>query len=76
MLATSFRVGTRCKGCLLYTSTDPSRNGPFGCNFKVLRSPTSRRDHARHAEPEAGMLTILPADVLQAVQELLAEENV
>jgi heptosyltransferase-1 len=59
----------------IYGPTDPSRNGPFGCNFKVLRSPASRRDHARRAEPEAGLLTIQPADVLRAVQDLLAEEN-
>jgi heptosyltransferase-1 len=59
----------------IYGPTDPSRNGPYGCNFKVLRCPDSRRDHTRHAEPEAGLLTILPADVLKAVHELLAEEN-
>jgi heptosyltransferase-1 len=59
----------------IYGPTDPSRNGPFGCNFKVLRSPDSRRDHTRHAAPEAGLLTIQPADVLRAVQDLMAEEN-
>jgi heptosyltransferase-1 len=59
----------------IYGPTDPSRNGPFGCNFKVLRSLDSRRDHTRHAAPEAGLLTIQPADVLQAVDKLLAEEN-
>jgi heptosyltransferase-1 len=59
----------------IYGPTDPSRNGPFGCNFKVLRSPASRRDHTRHPAPEAGLLTIQPADVLRAVQELLAEEK-
>lgn len=59
----------------IYGPTDPSRNGPFGCNFKVLRSPASRRDHARRAEPEAGLLAIQPDDVLRAVKELLAEEN-
>lgn len=59
----------------IYGPTDPSRNGPYGCNFKVLRSPTSRRDHTRHPEPEAGLLTIHPADVLPAVHGLLAEEN-
>ena len=59
----------------IYGPTDPSRNGPFGCNFKVLRSPDSRRDHARRSETEAGLLTIQPADVLRAVHELLAEEN-
>jgi heptosyltransferase-1 len=59
----------------IYGPTDPSRNGPFGTRFKVLRSPESRRDHTRRAEPEAGLLTITPEDVLQAADELLAEES-
>jgi heptosyltransferase-1 len=58
----------------IYGPTDPSRNGPFGAMFRVLRSPQSRRDHTRHAEPEAGLMTITPQDVLRAVDELLAEE--
>jgi heptosyltransferase-1 len=41
----------------------------------VLRSPESRRDHTRHAAPEAGLLTIEPDDVLQVALELLAEEG-
>ena len=59
----------------IYGPTDPSRNGPFGTRFKVLRSPESRRDHTRHEAPEAGLLTISPDDVLSAATELLAEEN-
>ena len=35
----------------IYGPTDPSRNGPFGTRFRVLRSPESRRDHTRRAEP-------------------------
>jgi heptosyltransferase-1 len=58
----------------IYGPTDPSRNGPFGTRFKVLRSPESRRDHARRAEPEAGLLTIPPEEVLQAAEELLYSE--
>jgi heptosyltransferase-1 len=57
----------------IFGPTDPSRNGPFGSRFKVLRSPESRRDHTRRAEPEAGLLTIQPEDVLRAADELLAE---
>jgi len=60
----------------IYGPTDPSRNGPFGTRFKVLRSPLSRRDHTRHPEPEEGLLTIAPDDVLRAADELLAEEGV
>jgi heptosyltransferase-1 len=56
----------------IYGPTDPSRNGPYGTRFKVLRSPESRRDHTRHEAPEAGLLTIQPEDVLQAADELLA----
>ena len=59
----------------IYGPTDPSRNGPFGTRFKVLRSPESRRDHTRRAEPEAGLLTITPEDVLQVADELLAPET-
>jgi heptosyltransferase-1 len=59
----------------IYGPTDPSRNGPYGTRFKVLRSPESRRDHTRHEAPEAGLLTISPDDVLRAATELLAEEK-
>ena len=57
----------------IYGPTDPSRNGPFGTRFRVLRSPQSRRDHTRHEAPEAGLLTIQQEDVLHAADELLAE---
>jgi heptosyltransferase-1 len=59
----------------IYGPTDPSRNGPYGTRFKVLRSPESRRDHSRREQPEAGLLTIEPDDVLHAADELLAEER-
>src|SRR6266571_2610859 len=48
----------------IYGPTDPDRNGPFGTRFRVLRSPESRRDHTRRAEPEAGLLTITSDAVL------------
>jgi heptosyltransferase-1 len=59
----------------VYGPTDPSRNGPFGTRFKVLRSPESRRDHSRYEAPEAGLLTIQPDDVLRAAYELLYPET-
>ena len=59
----------------IYGPTDPSRNGPYGTRFKVLRSPESRRDHTRHEAPEAGLLTITAEDVLQAADELLYSES-
>ncbi len=58
----------------IYGPTDPSRNGPFGAPFKVLRSPQSRRDHTRHEAPEMGLLTIQPDDVLRAADALLYPE--
>jgi heptosyltransferase-1 len=59
----------------IYGPTDPSRNGPFGTRFKVLRSPESRRDHTRRAAPESGLLTIQPDDVLRAANALLYPES-
>lgn len=55
----------------IYGPTDPSRNGPFGTRFKVLRHPDSRRDHTRHEEPEAGLLTIQTEEVMRAAEDLL-----
>ncbi len=55
----------------IYGPTDPSRNGPFGSEFRVLRNPQSVRDHTRHEAPEAGLLTIQPTDVVRAADELL-----
>jgi len=57
----------------IFGPTDPSRNGPFGTKFRVLRSPESRRNHARREAPEAGLLTITPDEVLQAAEELYSE---
>jgi heptosyltransferase-1 len=59
----------------IYGPTDPSRNGPFGTRFIVLRSPESRRDHTRRAAPESGLLSIQPADVLRAADALLYPES-
>jgi heptosyltransferase-1 len=59
----------------VYGPTDPSRNGPFGSRFTVLRSPESRRDHSRYEAPEAGLLTIQPKEVLHAAGALLYPEK-
>jgi heptosyltransferase I len=55
----------------IYGPTDPKRNGPFGVPFRVLRHPESKRDHTRHAEPEAGLLTITSDQVVEAANDLL-----
>jgi heptosyltransferase-1 len=59
----------------VYGPTDPSRNGPFGTEFEVLRSPRSRRDHSRRKATEAGLLTIQPEEVLRAAERLLYPES-
>ena len=57
----------------IFGPTDPARNGPFGCEFRVLRHPESKRDHSRRREPEAGLLTISPGAVIEATLESLKE---
>jgi heptosyltransferase-1 len=59
----------------IFGPTDPARNGPFGCEFRVLRHPESKRDHSRRADPEAGLLTITPEAVIEAAKELLKESH-
>ncbi|MGC2400344.1 MAG: glycosyltransferase family 9 protein [Acidobacteriaceae bacterium] len=55
----------------IFGPTDPARNGPFGVPFRVLRHPDSKRDHTRHEQPEAGLLTITARQVVEAAGELL-----
>lgn len=57
----------------IFGPTDPARNGPFGGRFRVLRHPESKRDHTRHAVPEAGLLTITPDAVVDAAMSLFSE---
>lgn len=59
----------------IFGPTDPARNGPYGCEFRVLRHPESKRDHSRRTEPEAGLLTIAPETVLEAAIELLERQK-
>jgi len=59
----------------IFGPTDPARNGPFGCEFRVLRHPESKRDHSRRNHPEAGLLTITPEAVVEAAAELLKEHG-
>ncbi len=55
----------------LYGPTDPARNGPYGTRSRVLRHGSSRRDHTRKAETEAGLLRITSGEVIMAALELL-----
>jgi heptosyltransferase I len=59
----------------IYGPTDPARNGPYGSENRVLRSPLSKRDHSQKAAPEAGLLTITPEAVLGATVELLQNSS-
>jgi len=59
----------------LYGPTDPARNGPYGTRSRALRHPSSRRDHSRHAETEAGLMQITTGEVVQAALELLQREQ-
>jgi heptosyltransferase-1 len=55
----------------IFGPTDPARNGPFHGVFRIFRDPSSKRDHTRHKQPEAGLLRIAPASVAEAAIELL-----
>lgn len=59
----------------IYGPTDPGRNGPYHSPAIVLRSPLSRRDHSRRAQPESGLLTISPEEVLRVADTLLGGIN-
>jgi heptosyltransferase-1 len=55
----------------LFGPTDPARNGPYGTLSRVLRHPSSRKDHTRHAETEEGLMQITVAQVVAAAFDLL-----
>ena len=59
----------------IFGPTNPARNGPFGTSSVVLRSATSLTSHARHAEPEKGMLAITPEEVIAASRKLLGSKH-
>jgi heptosyltransferase-1 len=59
----------------LFGPTDPARNGPYGTRSRILRHPSSRRDHSRHADTEEGLLQITIDEVNAAALELLSVEH-
>ena len=59
----------------LYGPTDPARNGPYGTKARVLRHGSSRLDHSRHQETEAGLMQITIEEVVDAALELLGSEQ-
>ena len=58
----------------LFGPTDPARTGPAfpHARFTVLRHPSSRTDHTRHADTEAGLAQVRVEEVLAAILEILA----
>ena len=62
----------------LYGPTDPQRNGPCfpGSRCRVLRHASSRSDHRRHAETEAGLAKITVDEVVAAAFGLLQTPGV
>ncbi len=57
----------------LFGPTDPARNGPFATTAIVLRHPSSRQDHQRHAKTDSGLLQIEVAEVADAALKLLQD---
>jgi heptosyltransferase-1 len=62
-----------CNVLGIYGPTDPARNGPWATRSIVLRHAESRRDHARHEAPEAGLLQITVEEAIAAADRLLQE---
>jgi heptosyltransferase I len=59
----------------LFGPTDPARNGPYGTPSRVLRHPSSERDHSRRPETEQGLMQITIDEVATAALELLQAEK-
>src|SRR3954451_15026150 len=57
----------------IYGPTDPTRNGLYGSKAIVLRDPESKTSHARHADPEVGLLKISAQDACDAAKSMLRE---
>lgn len=55
----------------LFGPTDPARNGPYRTPSRVLRHPSSRKDHTRHNETEEGLMQIKTEEVVAAAFDLL-----
>ncbi|HSB15786.1 MAG TPA: glycosyltransferase family 9 protein [Bryobacteraceae bacterium] len=59
-------------GVAIFGPTDPSRNGPYGSSFTVLRDPAATTSYKRKKEPHPAMGRISPDDVLAALRERLS----
>jgi lipopolysaccharide heptosyltransferase I len=59
----------------IFGPTNPARNGPFGTSSIVLRNPASPTTHARHAQPDEGLLEIRTEEVVAAARRLLGSTS-
>lgn len=59
----------------LFGPTDPARNGPYNTPARILRHPSSQRDHTRLPDTEHGLLQITTDEVTAAALELLHAEQ-
>jgi heptosyltransferase I len=59
-------------GVAIFGPTDPSRNGPYGASFTVLRDPAAATSYKRRKEPHPAMRSVSPGDVLEALRERLS----
>ena len=55
----------------IFGPTDPARNGPYGAKSIVLRNSGSKTSLSHTRVPDAGLLAISPAEVVNAARELL-----
>lgn len=59
----------------LFGPTQPERNGPYATRSVVLRSAESVDNSSHTDNPDAGLLSITPAEVIAAADSLLKEQN-
>jgi heptosyltransferase-1 len=60
----------------IFGPTDPARNGPYGTRSIVLRNPASPTTHARHSQPDQGLLSISFDAVIDAARCLIGPSSV
>ena len=58
-------------GVAIYGPTDPVRNGPYGGDFQVFRTPGVRTTHRRGTSVDASMRAITPEQILPAIEARL-----
>jgi heptosyltransferase-1 len=62
-------------GVAIFGPTDPSRNGPYGETFTVLRTSSAETTYRRTPTPAASMLEISPAQVSTALEAVIVASS-